>query len=375
MSGILKELPKAPKYVWDGVLYHLGGFLYTAKPRMIQFPVCDRCNARCIMCNRWQKRTDNEISLEKIREVFSSKLFSRVEDVCLHGGEPTLRKDLAGICEIILDACQRLKRLWISTNGFGPKRIKKRVLEVMEVLRSREVPSLDVNVSVDGMEETHDKIRGIPGGFQQTLETIDMLKALSKTFPINITMGTVIQPLNLNEIEDIEQLAGDLGIPVTFQPLMFDKFFNIPGDTDLKFSDDNIKEFKKIIKRKLANGYSTTNLYWRHFLSMMQGADRKIPCAFDRYVFSLYPTGEVLPCSREDWILFGNVYEKSADRIWFSKRAKMIRRKMKEEVCPECSFYCNVEFSLQKEFFTYLAFFLKNRLSKKEMEMPPKDIH
>ena len=123
-----------------------------------------------------------------------------------------------------------------------------------------------------------------------------------------------------------------------------------------------MEEFKKIIERKLIRGISTTDFYWCDFLSMMKGAKRKSPCAFDRYVFSLYPTGEVLPCSREDWIMFGNVYDQSVDRIWFGRKAKDIRKRMKKEVCPTCSSYCGVEFSLQKEFFTYLGFYIKKRI-------------
>ena len=121
-------------------------------------------------------------------------------------------------------------------------------------------------------------------------------------------------------------------------------------------------DFKKIIIEKLAKGYSTSNFYWSDLLCMSNGALRKSPCAFDRYVFSLYPTGEVLPCSREDWIVFGNVYEESADKIWFSGKSKEIRQRMRKEVCPRCSSYCGVEFSLQKEFFTYLGFYLKRKL-------------
>ena len=360
---MIKEIFKTPKYIYEGVLYHLGGFLFTARPRMIQFPVCDRCNARCVMCNRWQKKTDNEISLEKIREVFSGSLFSKVENASLHGGEPTLRKDLAEICGIILDACPRLKCLWISTNGFGPKRIEKRVLEIIEVLRSKNFHALDINVSIDGLEDTHDAIRGVKGGFQQAVETIKMLKRLSLDFPININIGTVILPSNLYQIDALEKLAQSLDVPINFQPLMFDKFFNIPGESDLKFSRDDIEKFKEIVTSKLANGNTTTSQYWCHFLSMMEGENRKIPCAFDRYVFSLYPTGEVLPCSREDWILFGSIYKEDAEKIWFGKRARMIRRKMKREVCSSCTFYCGVEFSLQKEFFSYLKFYLKRLIT------------
>jgi MoaA/NifB/PqqE/SkfB family radical SAM enzyme len=96
---------------------------------------------------------------------------------------------------------------------------------------------------------------------------------------------------------------------------------------------------------------------------MMDGGNRAIPCAYDRYVLSLYPTGEVLPCSRESWIHFGNIHEKSVDEIWFGEDAKKIRKRMKKEVCPRCNFYCGVEFALRKEFFTYCTYYVKSRLS------------
>ena len=360
---LLKELLHSPLYLLQGLRYHFDGVFVTPKPRMIQFPVCDRCNARCIMCNRWQKDTATEIGIEKIREVFSSGLFSNIEDVNLHGGEPTLRRDLAEICRIIQNACPNLKRMWISTNGLGTERIEKRILEIIDVLNFGKLKALAINVSLHGLEETHDRIRGIQGGFKQSTETVRRLKKLSESYPIKLSIGTVIQPLNLYELDAMEDLARRLVVPIFFQPLMFDKFFNISGDTQLSFSEQEMETFKKVIEEKLANGISTTHFYWRDLLSMMNGSKRKSPCAFDRYVFSLYPTGEVLPCSREDWTVFGNVHDEPADKIWFGGKAKAVRQRMKKEVCPGCSFYCGVEFALQKEFFTYLRFYLKRRIS------------
>jgi MoaA/NifB/PqqE/SkfB family radical SAM enzyme len=359
--GVLREIGRIPSHVTGGILYHLAGPLFTAKPRMVQFPVCDRCNARCIMCNRWQKDTGKEISLEKIREVFDNRLFSRVEDVSLHGGEPTLRKDLAGICQILQDSCPRLKSIWISTNGFGPRRVDERVQEIIRAVDFHKLREMGINVSIDGLEETHDRIRGVRGGFRQSIETIKLLKRHAANYPIKISIGTVIQPLNLGQIDELEKLASDLGVPIFFQPLMFDKFFNIADHSGLVFSQEEKEDYQRIISQKFARGSSSTSFYWRDLLSVMNGATRKTPCAFDRYVLSLYPTGEILPCSQEDWILFGNVYEQSVDRIWFSPRAKEIRRRVRREVCPTCPSYCGIEFSVRQEFFAYLLFFLKQK--------------
>jgi radical SAM protein with 4Fe4S-binding SPASM domain len=103
----------------------------------------------------------------------------------------------------------------------------------------------------------------------------------------------------------------------------------------------------------------------------MAGGKRSVPCAYDRYVLSLYPTGDVLPCAREDWIHFGSVLDSPVDEIWFGKSAKDVRRRMKKEVCPSCDFYCGAEYTLKKEFFTYLRYFLKATLSRRPKKSNP----
>jgi MoaA/NifB/PqqE/SkfB family radical SAM enzyme len=314
------------------------------------------------MCHRWQKKAEQEISLNEIRTVFQNRLFSRVEEVNLHGGEPTLRSDLAEICRVIQDACPKLRRLWISTNGFGTRRIEERIQQILTVLDFDRLDELGINVSIDGLEDTHDRIRGVKGGFRQCLATVHMVKKITQGFPVKISLGTVIQPFNLGQIDDLEKLAMDLEVPIFFQPLRYDKFFNIADPAGVAFTDQERDSLKTIIRDKLTVGSSAESFYWCDFLSLMNGKRRKSPCAFDRYVLSLYPTGEVLPCSQEDWIMFGNVYDQAVDQIWRGDQAKAVRRRMKKEVCPTCPSYCGFEFSVRKEFFSYALFYLKKKV-------------
>jgi MoaA/NifB/PqqE/SkfB family radical SAM enzyme len=361
-----KQVIRLPGYLWGSLEYHLAGRLYTAKPRMIQFPVCDRCNARCIMCRRWSKPASREISTAKIREVFNNPLFTKVEQVNLHGGEPTLRGDLAEICQILQDHCPKLSSIWISTNGIGSKRIETRLQEIIRILDFTRIRSLEINVSIDGIGATHDRIRGVPGGFDQARATVETVQKLAQAYPLGLTIGTVIQPLNLHELDKIESFAADLGVPVLFQPLAFDDFFNLHADSDLRFSPEDQKFLHKLVRDKLSLGRSPASFYWHDYSRICSGARRKSPCAFDRYILSLYPTGEVLPCSAKDWILFGNIYDTPVDQIWYGNRARSMRKKIKREICPTCPAYCAVEFSLQKEFVKYFLFYVRRLLSPKK---------
>jgi MoaA/NifB/PqqE/SkfB family radical SAM enzyme len=314
------------------------------------------------MCHRWKKAAENEISVEKIREVFSSRLFSRVEYVNIHGGEPTLRRDLAKIFEIIQKGCPKLRHFWLSTNGLNPRRIQARVQEILDIVDFKRIKSMPISVSIDGSKSTHEKIRGVRGGFDQAVETIQILKDMTQAYPIEINISTVIQPLNLGEIDAIQALATSLGVSIYFMPLMLDTFFNLDPEPNLLFANTDLEVLRRVVEKRCLKDDTLISLYWQDFLGQMAGEKRSIPCAFDRYVISLYPTGEILPCSRRDWILYGNVYEQSVDDIWFSSEARKIRQRMIRQVCPSCNNMCQVEFSLAEEFFTYARYYFRKHI-------------
>jgi MoaA/NifB/PqqE/SkfB family radical SAM enzyme len=46
------------------------------KPRVIQFPVNDVCNAKCQMCNIWQQKFDYQISPQELAIAVNNPLFS-----------------------------------------------------------------------------------------------------------------------------------------------------------------------------------------------------------------------------------------------------------------------------------------------------------
>jgi MoaA/NifB/PqqE/SkfB family radical SAM enzyme len=312
------------------------------------------------MCNIWKNPSSaDEMDLRKIEEVFSNPLFRNVEEMVLHGGEPTLREDIKDIYGIVIRCCPKLKKITTSTNGLKPALVRKRVQEILSVANPDAV-RLTFTVSIDGLKEAHEKIRGIPGGFDRTMETLEVLKKIQDEYPIDLQIITVIQPQNLSDLEEMEKLARDHGVGITFQPLMIDTFYhNSSTDPRLKFSKEQVRAYRTFVEKKLIQETDTRSLFWRNYLDMMNGGRRLVPCAYDRYVLSLYPTGEVLPCAKEEWILFGNVYEKPVDEIWFGKESRKIRKRMREESCPTCSFYCGAEYSLSKEFFTYFYYRLK----------------
>ena len=107
-----------------------------------------RCNAHCTMCSRYMapSRPEEEISIETIKKL-PPMYFTNIT-----GGEPFIRDDLE---EIVEELGKLSDRIVISTNGFFTDRILK---------LTERFPKVGIRISIEGLEETNNEIRGLPDG-------------------------------------------------------------------------------------------------------------------------------------------------------------------------------------------------------------------
>ncbi|MFZ1979046.1 MAG: radical SAM protein, partial [Bacteroidota bacterium] len=72
-----------------------------------------RCDSKCSMCYIWKYPTApaEEVTLKTLE-----KLPGEFDNLNITGGEPTLRKDLVEICEILYP---KAKKMEISSNGLN----------------------------------------------------------------------------------------------------------------------------------------------------------------------------------------------------------------------------------------------------------------
>lgn len=118
-----------------------------------------RCNARCTMCNRYKapSRPEEELSLDVIKKL------PRMYFTNITGGEPFIRTDLA---DIVRELYKKSDRIVISTNGFFTDRI---------IALAEEFPQVGIRISIEGLQQTNDEIRGLQNGFNRGYETLKKL--------------------------------------------------------------------------------------------------------------------------------------------------------------------------------------------------------
>src|SRR5256885_10916713 len=164
-----------------------------------------RCNSRCLTCNIWKKRED-ELTIEEWDKVLAS-LGQAPFWITISGGEPFIYSHIVDLAERAYQHC-RPGIINIPTNGILHTIPEK----VDRIARSCPESQLIINLSLDGIGEDHDRIRGVPGNFKKLEERLEELLTLRKELP-NLTVGihSVVSVFNVDHLDDITAYADQSG--------------------------------------------------------------------------------------------------------------------------------------------------------------------
>lgn len=170
--------------------------------------VTNRCNASCHFClNRYYQNKPGTGEAE-----LSVPEYERIADhlpglvlLNLSGGEPYLRPDLAEIAAAFIRR-SGVRLISSPTNGSFPD---ETVDFAAKVLGEHQGVLLKVGISIDGLGDQHERIRGIPGGYEKALETARRLKQLQqKHRNLMVHAVTTVSAANVRSLDIImDELA------------------------------------------------------------------------------------------------------------------------------------------------------------------------
>ena len=132
---------------------HLLQFSKDKKP-VVVWNMTKRCNLKCVHCYAQAVPVDgaDDISTEQAKTMIDDLAAYGAPVMLFSGGEPLVRKDLV---ELASHATSKGMRAVISTNGTLITKEKARELKGVGLSY--------VGISLDGMEEVHDRFRGRRG--------------------------------------------------------------------------------------------------------------------------------------------------------------------------------------------------------------------
>lgn len=251
-----------------------------------------RCNLRCSFCNIHKKPSKDVLGLSQAQRLIRDLSGLGCFYLSLTGGEPFL---VDHVFDILISARQaRIPYLHLVTNGT--------LLNQENVLRLKDTGLNEISISIDGSEEVHDRLRGVPGTYQKACRGIELLGRLAPG--IRVVLNAVFFPHDPSQALNVLSLAKRYNIGLKVQCLNQHPVFSreasgadagiFSGTADGLKVQETINALKK--DRSVVNSrLYLDNLYY--FLFRKNDLIFKHePCVFGYHHLEVREDGMVFPC-------------------------------------------------------------------------------
>ena len=292
-----------------------------------------RCNLNCRHCGSDCKNvaTQKDMPLEDFLGVLDNiaahtdphKVF-----VIVTGGEPLMRKDLEQCGRATYD---RGFPWGMVTNGLALTRARFDALLASGLHTA--------TVSLDGLEDDHNYMRGNPHSFRTASEAIAMMAA-EKDFVFDVV--TCVTQRNIDKLDTIKEHLLSLGCT---HWRLFTVFPVGRGATDstLQLTPQQMRQLMEYIAATRKEGRISAQYGCEGFLGAYEGEvrDRFFACQAGVTVGSVLVDGAISACAsiRADYHQ-GNIYNDDFWQVWNTRFESYRNREwMKKGACAECKFF------------------------------------
>jgi len=322
------------------------------------YSITSKCDSKCKTCNIWKQKLGDDLTKEEWKKIIKN-IGNTPFWITITGGNQFLRKDLSEIIKYILQY-NRPKIINFPVSGTLPKLVVKQIKKILVEIKGKRV-KLILNISIDGVNELHDNIRGVKGAFKRTIKTFKDIKKLQERHP-NLIIGTytMISKYNAEHIDEIRDFITNNLKPdhcsIEFaekskELLNIKENFVLNQDISLKVLD-KYTEYANNSKKpvlKFKNFFRKT--YYLAVKNTMLRNKEIIPCFAGIASIQISPNSEVWPCCIKANSI-GSLRKENYDfkKIFFGKKADEIRKKIKREHCfciHSNPYYTNILSSLR----------------------------
>ncbi len=296
-----------------------------------------RCNLNCIHCGSDCKKDAS------IKDMPSKDFFRALDEVTpiidnhktmivLTGGEAILRKDIREIGEGLY---QREFPWGVVSNGYALNEQKLKLL--------MDAGMRSITISLDGLEDSHNWLRGNKNSFQNAFNAI---KLLSQTENLRYDVVTCVHQKNFHELDQFCKLLISEGVKewriFTIFPIGRAK-----DEPELQLKPQQFKELFDFIKKLRLEQNIKLNYGCEGFLGNYENEVRDgfFFCRAGINIASILVDGSISACPnlRENFIQ-GNIYKDNFREIWEHKYDVYRNRSWtKNGTCSDCEFFKNCE--------------------------------
>ncbi|MDR0567984.1 MAG: TIGR04133 family radical SAM/SPASM protein [Spirochaetaceae bacterium] len=288
-----------------------------------------RCNLRCLHCGSdcgADAETQDMPFEDFLKAILPLKDAYKNITVVITGGEPLLRDDLARCGRALRE---RGFRWGVVTNGYAytPETHRRLIAAGMGA----------ISLSLDGFEQTHNRLRGNPRSFQRAVSALELI-ASSKRLCYDVV--TCVHQNNISDLEAfraflISKRAGAWRL-FTIAPIG-----RAAGNDALQLNPEQLKKLMDFIVYARSDRRMKVTFSCEAYLGGYEGKvrDGYFFCRAGIQIASVLADGSISACPNIDRSFAqGSIYTDSLLDVWNSRFAVMRdRRWMKTGLCADCS--------------------------------------
>lgn len=299
-----------------------------------------RCNQFCIHCGSRCGEHENppELTLGQYKKILDD--IKRDFDISkfqlnITGGEPMLRRDFFDIMEY----ANKLGYLWGMTSNAS-------LITDETARRLYECGMKTISVSIDGLRDTHDSLRGKKGAYDSAMRGIEALCKVGKFQNVQVT--TVINHSNICELDALFDIMTSIDID-SWRVINIEPMGRACDHPELVLTKEEYKYLFDYIRNKRLEGYPV-EYGCSHYLGLEYERtvrDWYFICTAGIYTASIMANGNIVSCldiERRPELVQGNILTDNFKDVW-ENRFEVFRQNLsdKNEKCRKCEHarYCN----------------------------------
>ncbi len=331
-------------------------------PPYLSFSLTYDCNLKCKMCFQYNReKYQDKLTLKDYEKITREiKSWGTNPWITLWGGEPTLHPDFEAIYKSFLDSAGLVA---VCTNGTTLHKHFK----LLELNNSKTYWLF----SIDGLEKTHDEIRG-KYTFKKTIKNLENAIKIRNRIGNNHLFNVEITVTN-NNLEEIPLLCQHL-VSIGVDTIIINHLWYLSKEISDKYINelDDFKEYRLDIEPS-SKGYITDQKELPNPLKVFECIEKSSQIIADKALFFTMPIydldgiknhyninqqwkskftcfknfvkfdfdtiGNVTPCKPFPDFSYGNIKNSSLIEIWKNKHKLQIHERISEKgfsVCNMC---------------------------------------
>ncbi len=276
-----------------------------SKPLTLLLLVNRGCNLRCVFCDLWDR--PDQMPVPRALQLLDEAVAIGTRTLVLTGGEPLLHP---GLPTIIAAAKARGIAVNVTTNGTLVERH-------FDALVVAQVDSL--SFSLDGLAETHDRLRGQRGAYDRTWRALLKVRQDGR---VGTQVYFVVTNQNVRELVAVWEQVRRIGAGFDFWPVNDAPDLYITSEADRAAWTAAVEHIGRTDEDVAKRAH-----YYAEALRYHAGERVPMRCLGLVDQYGVTYDGALLPCCvwGGDGLRVGNVFERPLTDLWYSPEVQAHR--------------------------------------------------